>query len=312
MSHSPRSRRADRRRLGPHRLGRRRRRDRRRPGARVARAVRRRAARPRPCPPTPRPSADQWRQVLAKPADARNRVLVALERNRVVGFALTSPASDPDCDPVADGELAEVTLDPAERGKGHGSRLLQAAVDTLAADRFTRAVTWVNAGDDALRTFLTDAGLGARHGPPRARPRRHRARPRSSRSGSTPRSADDRRSSSTARIHPGLLVFPVAGVTMEVRPLRRSSTGVPHARSASHTPQVRPRPRRARRLHRARPLARRHAGGPAQPPVGLLAGAAAGVAAAFVLVHDFHQRQPARRARDADCPSGRRRPSLGA
>lgn len=100
----------------------------------------------------------QWRQALAKPADARRRVLVALERNRVVGFAMTSPADDPDCDPVADGEMAEVTLDPAERAKGHGSRLLQAAVDTLVADRFTRAVTWVNVGDDALRTFLTEAG----------------------------------------------------------------------------------------------------------------------------------------------------------
>lgn len=102
--------------------------------------------------------AAQWRQALAKPADARNRALVALERNRVVGFVLTSPAVDPDCDPVADGEVAEMTLDPAERSKGHGSRLLQAAVDTLAADRFTRAVTWVNVEDDALRTFLTEAG----------------------------------------------------------------------------------------------------------------------------------------------------------
>jgi GNAT superfamily N-acetyltransferase len=102
--------------------------------------------------------AAQWRQALARPADARIRTLVALERNRVVGFALTSPASDPDCDPIADGELADVTLDPGERAKGHGSRLLQAAVDTLAADRFTRAVTWVNAGDDALRSFLTEAG----------------------------------------------------------------------------------------------------------------------------------------------------------
>jgi GNAT superfamily N-acetyltransferase len=102
--------------------------------------------------------AAQWRRSLSRPADARHRVLVALERNRVVGFALTGPAADPDCDPVADGELAEVTLDPAERAKGHGSRLLQAAVDTLAADRFTRAVTWVNSGDDALRTFLADAG----------------------------------------------------------------------------------------------------------------------------------------------------------
>ncbi len=102
--------------------------------------------------------AAQWRQVLSRPADARNRALVALERNRVVGFVLTSPAVDPDCDPVADGEVAEVTLDPEERAKGHGSRLLQAAVDTLAADRFTRAVTWVNVEDDALRTFFTEAG----------------------------------------------------------------------------------------------------------------------------------------------------------
>ena len=102
--------------------------------------------------------ADAWRASLAASTDARNRVLVALERNRVVGFAITGPASDPDCDPVADGELSELTLDPDERGKGHGSRLLQAAVDTMRADRFTRAVSWAMVGDDALRAFLTEAG----------------------------------------------------------------------------------------------------------------------------------------------------------
>jgi GNAT superfamily N-acetyltransferase len=102
--------------------------------------------------------AGAWRQSLASPGDARNRVLVALERNRVCGFAITGPAADPDADPVADGELRELTIDPAERGKGHGSRLLQAAADTMAADRFTRAVTWVLVGDDALRGFLADAG----------------------------------------------------------------------------------------------------------------------------------------------------------
>ena len=90
--------------------------------------------------------------------DARNRVLVALERNRVVGFAITSPASDPDCDPVADGELAEFTVDPAERGKGHGSRLLQAAVDTMRADRFTRAVPVGGRERRRPARFLTGAG----------------------------------------------------------------------------------------------------------------------------------------------------------
>lgn len=112
-------------------------------------------------PSDPAPVAEAWRGALARPADARQRVLVALERNRVVGFALTGPATDPDCDSVADGDLADVTLDPTERGKGHGSRLLQAAVDTLVADRFTRAVSWVNATDDAQRRFLTEAGWDA-------------------------------------------------------------------------------------------------------------------------------------------------------
>jgi ribosomal protein S18 acetylase RimI-like enzyme len=102
--------------------------------------------------------AQQWRDALAAPADARHRALVALERNRVVGFAITTPATDPDCDQVRDGELMELTVDAAERGRGHGSRLLQAAVDTMVADGFARAVTWLLADDDALRGFLTVAG----------------------------------------------------------------------------------------------------------------------------------------------------------
>jgi GNAT superfamily N-acetyltransferase len=103
-------------------------------------------------------TAGAWAESLRKPGDARNRVLVALERNRVTGFAITGPASDPDADPIADGELRELTIDPDEHRKGHGSRLIQAAADTMVADRFTRAVTWVPATDDALRAFLTEAG----------------------------------------------------------------------------------------------------------------------------------------------------------
>lgn len=102
--------------------------------------------------------AEAWRHSLTKPGDARNRVLVALERNRVVGFAITAPAADPDADPIADGEIREFTVLPDERGKGHGSRLLQACADTLVADRFRRATTWVFASDDALRAFLASAG----------------------------------------------------------------------------------------------------------------------------------------------------------
>jgi GNAT superfamily N-acetyltransferase len=102
--------------------------------------------------------AELWHTALTHPPDARSRVLVALERNRVVGFAVIAPATDPDSDPVADAEVMEFTVDADERGKGHGSRLLQAVVDTMAADRFTRGATWLVATDDALRGFLGDAG----------------------------------------------------------------------------------------------------------------------------------------------------------
>jgi GNAT superfamily N-acetyltransferase len=102
--------------------------------------------------------AAAWQESLSKPKDARNRVLVALERNTVRGFAITSPCDDPDADPIVDGEISELTVDPDHVRHGHGSRLLQACADTLRADRFNRAVTWLNSTDDTLRRFLTTAG----------------------------------------------------------------------------------------------------------------------------------------------------------
>ncbi len=71
---------------------------------------------------------------------------------------LTGPATDPDCDPVADGEITDLTIDPHKRHAGHGSRLMQAGIDTLKADRFSRAVIWLPARDDETRAFLTAAG----------------------------------------------------------------------------------------------------------------------------------------------------------
>lgn len=105
--------------------------------------------------------ADRWHQALTRPGDARNRVLVALERNVVRGFAVTIPSPDPDSDPVSDGELTELVVEPEHERNGHGSRLLQAAMDTLRADSFTRATTWVVSTDDVRRAFLTSAGFVA-------------------------------------------------------------------------------------------------------------------------------------------------------
>ena len=106
----------------------------------------------------PHDLAERWRQIIAAPRDARQRVLVALERATIRGFALVHPCHDEDADPVADGEIGEFVIDARHRGAGHGSRLLQACADTLRADRFTRAVWWLGSTDDATRAFATAAG----------------------------------------------------------------------------------------------------------------------------------------------------------
>ena len=80
----------------------------------------------------------------------------------------------PTATPSPIGELTDLTVDPHKRRAGHGSRLLQAGVDTLVADRFTRAVTWLPAADDAPRAFLTEAGWGTGRRPPHPRPARRR------------------------------------------------------------------------------------------------------------------------------------------
>src|SRR5215212_8954757 len=67
----------------------------------------------------PEDFAAAWHASLNSPKDARNRVLVALERNTVRGFAVTGPASDPDADPIADGEITELTVEPGQTRHGH-------------------------------------------------------------------------------------------------------------------------------------------------------------------------------------------------
>lgn len=104
--------------------------------------------------------AQTWRQAIARPPSARHRVLVALERNTVVGFAATAPSDDPDGEP-GDAEVVALHVDPDATGVGHGSRLVSAVADTLRADGFSHARVWVIAGDDALRRFLESAGWAA-------------------------------------------------------------------------------------------------------------------------------------------------------
>lgn len=108
--------------------------------------------------------AQIWEQAIMRPPDPRCRVLVAIAaggpRDRVVGFATTQPADDEDADPSTDALIGEFAISPLARAEGHGSRLMNAVVDTLRADGFNRALYWVVSADDDRRTFFTDAGWG--------------------------------------------------------------------------------------------------------------------------------------------------------
>ncbi|MFZ0530396.1 MAG: GNAT family N-acetyltransferase [Propionicimonas sp.] len=103
----------------------------------------------------------RWEAGIRRPPLAQFRVLVALGQERVVGFAALGPSDDPDAEAGADALVAEFVIDPAAVRLGHGSRLLNAAMDTLRADGFARATWWVRSADDVLRRFLTEAGWAA-------------------------------------------------------------------------------------------------------------------------------------------------------
>lgn len=101
-----------------------------------------------------------WHEAITRPPLAHFRVLVAIGETGVVGFAVTGPSGDPDASERT-GHIGEFIVDPRHRGEGHGSRLVNAAVDTLRTDGYEVATIWVPAADDALRSFLTAGGWGA-------------------------------------------------------------------------------------------------------------------------------------------------------
>ena len=106
----------------------------------------------------PQAFAAVWRQSLAAPPQGVYRLLTACAGDQVVGFAAIGPSQDPDASPGT-GELSALGVHPQARRVGHGSRLLNAAVDTLRGAGADRLHTWVLASDEATRAFLLDAGL---------------------------------------------------------------------------------------------------------------------------------------------------------
>jgi ribosomal protein S18 acetylase RimI-like enzyme len=99
-----------------------------------------------------------WRDSLKHPPSPRHVLLVACAGEQVVGFAALGPSADPDAD-ESSGEVLELGVHPEARRSGHGSRLLNAAADTLRDRGFSSMRAWLLARDEDTRAFLIAAGL---------------------------------------------------------------------------------------------------------------------------------------------------------
>lgn len=90
--------------------------------------------------------------------DRDTTVLIATEGDSVVGWCVAGPA--PDAEPARDGTglLGTLLVEPRWARRGHGGRLLDAAIRSIAEQGLPRCVTWVPEPDTASQGFFAKAG----------------------------------------------------------------------------------------------------------------------------------------------------------
>ena len=89
----------------------------------------------------------------------RTRTVLATDGPTVLGFASTGPPLVPEDRPDPDlGDLYAVYLDPGVWGRGVGTRLHAAALDSLRDCGFTRAGLWVLDGNERALRFYRREG----------------------------------------------------------------------------------------------------------------------------------------------------------
>ncbi|SDP39174.1 L-amino acid N-acyltransferase YncA [Klenkia soli] len=107
----------------------------------------------------------RWADSVQNPPTPSHGVLVATENGVVVGYLVHGPAELPPGEtPSADGPTSEVhalLVEPRWGRRGHGSRLLAAAVDVLVPTGVRRLQTWVPDADHVTAGFLESAGWAA-------------------------------------------------------------------------------------------------------------------------------------------------------
>jgi GNAT superfamily N-acetyltransferase len=107
-------------------------------------------------------ATDAWQRAISSPPTPGHGVLVALERNTVVGFAGYGPAeigADEHPDPAGPTtELATLLVEPRWGRRGHGSRLLAAVADLAEGAGAARLQVWLPEEDRVSAGFYESAG----------------------------------------------------------------------------------------------------------------------------------------------------------
>ena len=105
-----------------------------------------------------------WHAAITSPPTPGHGVLVALERNTLVGFAAFGPAEltagerqDP-AGPTT--ELSTLLVEPRWGRRGHGSRLLSAVADLAGTGGAARLQVWLLEDDRVSTGFYESAGWG--------------------------------------------------------------------------------------------------------------------------------------------------------
>ncbi len=103
-----------------------------------------------------------WRSAISSPPTPAHGVLVALERNSVVGFAAFGPpelAADERPDPAGPTtEVSTLLVEPRWGRRGHGSRLLSAVAELTGSGGAARLQAWLLEDDRASAAFYESAG----------------------------------------------------------------------------------------------------------------------------------------------------------
>jgi GNAT superfamily N-acetyltransferase len=107
---------------------------------------------------------DAWQRAVSAPPTPGHGVLVALEKNTVVGFAAYGPAElsgDERPDPAGPTtELSTLLVEPRWGRRGHGSRLLAAVADLAGSTGAARLQVWLPDADQVSAGFYEAAGWG--------------------------------------------------------------------------------------------------------------------------------------------------------